>query len=265
MSVLHIMRSLVVTTASNTAHMLIISSRVRSICCANTIDGNNWPGTEQTCLRQGRAEHQQHLLEGSFLLPLLEAERADTYPVPLIHMPVRATWNWDWVRSTLTTENSPTETTMMSAVKYGELRVTFIADPATVVRHPEVPGEIVWVGATRQPWCQKFNYIRKCFIWVLHWWLKRYHLKETLILASSSAATEIYQDNKLHVTTKKLKRFCKIKCTMQKYKISMHWTSTTKKQRCALFVAWCSMNNARAWQYTGIQTRNYDTFICWPI
>jgi hypothetical protein len=40
---------------------------------------------------------------------------------------------------------------MMPAVEYGELRVTFIADSTTVVGHPEVPGEIVWVGTTRQP------------------------------------------------------------------------------------------------------------------
>lgn len=198
MSVSHIVGDLVmaahrITIAGNTAHMLIISSRVRSSRCGNTIDGNSWLGTEQTRFRQGRAENWHHLFEGSdsFLLPLLEAEGADTYPVPLIDMSVMATWSWDWVHSTLTTENSPTETTMMPAVEYGELCVTFIADSTTVVGHPEVPGEIVWVGATRQPWCKKLNYIRKCFIWVLHWWVQWHHLKETLILASSSAATEI--------------------------------------------------------------------------
>jgi len=85
------------------------------------------------------------------LLPLLEAEVADPYPVPLIDISVRATRNWDGVCSTLTTENSSTAATMMPAVEYGELRVTVIANSTTVIGHPEVPGDIVWVGASRQP------------------------------------------------------------------------------------------------------------------
>lgn len=198
MSVLHIMGGLVMatlwrTSAGNTAHMLIIPIRVRACRCGNTIDGDSWLGAEQTRLRQGRGEHRQHRFEGSdsFLLPLLEAEVADTYPVPLIDISVRATWNWDGVCSALTTENSPTATTMMSAVEYGELWITVIANSTAVIGHPEVPGDIIWVGASRQPWCQKLNYVRKRFIWVLHWQLKLYHLKETFILASSSDATEI--------------------------------------------------------------------------
>jgi hypothetical protein len=179
------------TNAGSPSHMFIISSRVRPSKCANTINGDSWLCTEQTCLRQGRAEHWQHLLDSSnlLLLPLLIAEVADTNSVPLIVTFIRATWNWDRVRCALTAEYAPTTTAMVPAVEYGELCITVITDSTTVVRHPEVPRDILGFGPARQPWCQKLNYISKSFIWGFHGWLQWYRPKETLMLASSSAPT----------------------------------------------------------------------------
>lgn len=163
-----LMRALI----SATLHMLVRPSGVHSwtsaasaaVTCASRL------GTDQTgCWwrwAQARAWSTHCVINCGYpLLPLLEA--IITYPDPLPIFTasfglIRS--NRNWVFSTLGTENSSTQAAMVLAVKYGELWITFVADPAALIRHPKVLGQVCGFGPSRDPWFDHVNYLRQLII-----------------------------------------------------------------------------------------------------
>lgn len=115
-------------------------------------------GADQACCWNGRTKdrtwHLNSIIHQCYILPpLLEAIVAYTNPLPLFSGILRIIrWDRHRICSTLCTENPPTETTMVSTVENCKLRITFIAYPTTMVRHPKIPWNICWLRPPRHPW-----------------------------------------------------------------------------------------------------------------
>lgn len=146
-------------------HALIRPSRIRSWRSNGTdaITSATRLGTGQTRCWRGRTEtwawQSDPIINCCYLLfPLLETKV--TYPNPLTIFSdtfwiIR--WRRDWVCSTLSTKNTPTETAVVLAVEECELRITFITYPTAIIRHPKVPWDIRRLSSTREP---GFHYIQ---------------------------------------------------------------------------------------------------------
>lgn len=90
------------------------------------------------------------------LFPLLEAIITNPNPIPVFLTTLEHIGRQgNRVRRALSTENPPTQSTMMSAIKNIELAVTLVAHAAALVWHPEIPGHVCrfWASGLRSQ-CQ---------------------------------------------------------------------------------------------------------------